>query len=193
MTRDEILQAAAQIFRRKGYHAASMQDIADAVQLQKASLYHHIESKQDILLALLDRAMDLLIEDMERIVETDQPPVAKLRRAMRTYARRMAEQGDLAAVLLLEYRNLEPELRAKHVDRRDRFEGLWRGILQQGSEGGEFRPVDPAVAGFAVLGVQNWMITWYRPNGPLGPEELADQFADLLIDGLRVPMGGDDR
>lgn len=193
MTRDEILQAAAQIFRRKGYHAASMQDIADAVQLQKASLYYHIESKQEILLALLDQAMDLLIEDMERIVQADQGPETKLRTAMRTYARRMAEQGDLAAVLLLEYRNLEPELRAQHVERRDRFEGLWRGILEQGCERGDFRTFDPAVAGFAVLGVQNWMITWYRPDGDLGPGELADQFADLLIDGLRPAAGGGQR
>ena len=72
MTRDEILEAAAQIFREKGFHAASMQDIAEAVNLQKASLYHHVASKQEILLALLDRALDLLIERMQQVMATTQ-------------------------------------------------------------------------------------------------------------------------
>lgn len=192
MSRDDILRASAQIFRQKGYHATSMQDIADAVSLQKASLYHHISSKQEILLALLDRAMDLLIADMERIVESEVAPVAKLRQAMRVYTRRLAEQADLAAVLLLEYRSLKPELRARHVRRRDRFESLWREIVRAGVRTGDFRQIDPAVAGFGVLGVQNWMITWYRPDGRLSPEELADRFADLLLDGLQATRGAAD-
>ncbi len=185
MTRDDILRASAQIFRHKGFHAASMQDIADAVELKKASLYHHINSKQEILFALLDKAMDLLIEDMERVLASEASPQEKLRTAMRQYTRRLAEQGDLAGVLLLEYRNLNPELRARHVERRDRFEGLWRDLLRQGMESGVFRDLDPALCGFALLGVQNWMITWYRPDGSLAPDELAGTFADLFMTGLR--------
>lgn len=185
MNRDDILRAAAQIFRRKGFHAASMQDIADAVQLQKASLYHHINSKQEILLALLEEAMDLLIADMERVIATEGSPGEKLRMAMQQYTRRLAEQGDLAGVLLLEYRNLNPELRARHVKRRDRFEALWRELVRAGVESGEFRDIDPSLCGFALLGVQNWMITWYRPDGRLAPDELADAFADLFMSGLR--------
>ncbi|MGB9586500.1 MAG: TetR/AcrR family transcriptional regulator, partial [Anaerolineales bacterium] len=68
MTRDDILDAAAQIFRQKGYHAASMQDIANAVQLQKASLYYHVNSKQEILLMILDRALDILINGMQGVM-----------------------------------------------------------------------------------------------------------------------------
>src|SRR3989304_2639240 len=111
MARDDILLAAAQVFRRKGFHGASMQDIADAVGLQKASLYHHVHSKQEILLALLDRALDLLIADLEPIAAEEGPSGAKLRRAIRSYVARLTQEPDLAAVLLLEYRNLEPELR----------------------------------------------------------------------------------
>jgi AcrR family transcriptional regulator len=83
MTRDDILGAAAQIFREKGFHAASMQDIAEAVNLQKASLYYHVSSKQEILLALLDRALDLLIERMQLVLAQPLSPDEKVRQAMR--------------------------------------------------------------------------------------------------------------
>jgi AcrR family transcriptional regulator len=185
MHRSDIIQAAAQIFRQKGYHAASMQDIADAVQLQKASLYHHVEGKQDILLAILDHALDLLIDDMQAVVDSDLPPEEKLARAMRVYVDRLTADADLAAVLLLEHRSLEPGLRAQHVARRDRYEALWRQIIRQGVESGAFRPVDEAVAAFALLGVQNWMITWFKDGGRFTAQELADQFAHLLLNGLR--------
>lgn len=192
MARDDILLAAAQVFRRKGFHGASMQDIADAVGLQKASLYHHVHSKQEILLALLDRALDLLIADLEPIAKEDGPSSIALRRAIRSYMARLTQEPDLAAVLLLEYRNLEPELRRRHMPRRDRFESLWRDILRRGSQRGDFRTVDAAIAGAALLGVQNWSITWYRRNGRLSPDQLADQFSDLLLCGLE-PRAKTDR
>ncbi|MGA9532272.1 MAG: TetR/AcrR family transcriptional regulator [Anaerolineales bacterium] len=191
MTREDILHASAQIFRRKGFHATSMQDIADAVGLQKASLYHHIASKQEILLALLDQALDLLIEDLSAVANSDRPPREKLRTAVRTYIRTLSDHADLASVLLLEYRYLKHDLLQRHIDRRDRFEAIWRSLLQEGIESGDFRPVDPTLAGFALLGVQNWMITWYRPGGDLDPDEIAESFADLYLEGLntngRVP------
>jgi AcrR family transcriptional regulator len=184
MQRQDILRSAAQIFRRKGFHGTSMQDIADAVHLQKASLYHHIESKQEILLAILDEALDTLIADLQPIVDSELPPAEKLDAAMRAYIDRMTHNADLAAVLLLEHRSLEPALRDRHVTRRDRFESLWRQIIRQGVQQGVFRPVDEAVTCFALLGVQNWLITWYREGGRLNPEQLADQFVDLFLRGL---------
>ncbi|MGH2626123.1 MAG: TetR/AcrR family transcriptional regulator C-terminal domain-containing protein, partial [Anaerolineales bacterium] len=110
----------------------------------------------------------------------------KLRLAIRSYLTRLTEQADLASVLLLEYRSLEPDLRRRHIARRDRFESLWRRILRRGMDQGEFRAVDEKVAGAALLGVQNWSITWYRPNGRLSSAQLADQFADLLLHGLQA-------
>ena len=184
MQRDEIILSAAQIFREKGFHATSMQDIADSVQLQKASLYHHISSKQEILLAVLDRALDVLIEDIEPIVESDLPSEEKLNLAMAHYISRVTGSADLAAVLLLEHRRLEPELRARHIARRDRFEELWRRIVREGVERGEFKPMDLSIVTFALLGVQNWLITWYQEGGRLSGEQLADQFAEIFLHGL---------
>ncbi|MFQ5943489.1 MAG: TetR/AcrR family transcriptional regulator [Anaerolineales bacterium] len=189
MQRDEIILSAAQIFREKGFHATSMQDIADSVQLQKASLYHHIDSKQQILLEVLDRALDVLIEDIEPIVDSDITPEGKLKSAMTRYIERVTRSADLAAVLLLEHRSLEPALRASHIERRDRFEELWRTIVREGVERGDFRPMDPSVVTFALLGVQNWLITWYREGGRLNGTELADRFAELFLNGLSASRG----
>jgi AcrR family transcriptional regulator len=185
MQRADIVQAAAQIFRQKGYHAASMQDIADAVGLQKASLYHHFASKQDILLEILDEALDLLIADMQAVLDTDLPPEDQLRQAMRAYVSRVTQEASLAAVLQLEHRNLDPRRRARHVTRRDRYDNLWRELIRRGIEREAFRPMDERMVTFALLGIQNWMITWYRPEGRLPAAEIADQFADLMLNGLR--------
>ncbi len=186
MTRDEILEAAAQIFREKGFHAASMQDIAAAVNLQKASLYHHVSSKQEILLALLDRALDLLARRIEEVTGQSLPADQKLRLAMEAYLTAMLDHRDLAAVLLLEHRSLEPQYSARHIPRRDRFERLWRDVLQEGIDQGIFYCEDPGLASKALLGVMNWTITWYRPDGPFSPLNISDHYANLFLEGLLV-------
>ena len=189
MQRSDIIQAAAQIFRQKGYHGTSMQDIADAVDLQKASLYHHISGKQEILVDILDRALDLLIEDLEAVTQADISPEKKVREAMQVYVGRLTGDTDLAAVLLQEHRSLEDDLRASHIARRDRLESLWREMIHEGTQSGDFRETDEAITTFALLGVLNWMITWYQPGGRLSAREIANQFADVFLLGLRDEMG----
>jgi len=184
MTRDEILAAAVQIFGQKGFHATSMQDIAEAVNLQKASLYHHVSSKQEILVDVLDQALDLFIANMQVVMQSPLPPDDMLRQAMQTYMVTILQQRDLASVLLLEHRSLEPELHARHIPRRDRFEGLWRDLIHQGVEAGCYFAVDPAMTARALLGVMNWVITWYSPQGNLTPEQISSQYADLFLKGL---------
>ena len=185
VTREDILAVAAQIFRRKGFHATSMQDIARAVHLQKASLYHHVSSKQEILLALLDRALDLLIASMQEVVSQPLSPEEKLRQAIRAYTTTLAEHRDLAAVLLLEFRFLDPDLKARHIRRRDEFERLWREVVKEGVRTGDFQVDDVALAVRAILGMVNWLVMWYRPDGPLPTEVIAHQFAELALEGLR--------
>jgi len=191
MTRDDILDAATQIFSQKGFHAASMQDIAQAVKLQKASLYHHINSKQEILTAILDRALDLLIERMEAVVALPLPPEDKLREAIRSYLQAMLEHRDLAAVLLLEHRSLDPEAAARHIPRRDRFERLWRDLIQEGLGAGAFCCADPALAARGILGVMNWTITWFKPEGTLSVDDISTEFGDLFLRGLLVRQSTD--
>lgn len=184
MTRDDILDAAAQVIRQKGFHGASMADIAEAVQLQKASLYHHVSSKQEILLALLDRALDMLFEQIDIIARQPLPADEKLRQMVQVYLRLLAENSDLSAVLLFEHRSLEPAQHKRHIPNRDRFEALWRDVFDDGVRDGLFNCSDSALAVRALMGILNWTLTWYRPDGAFSIEQVADQYTNLLLNGL---------
>jgi AcrR family transcriptional regulator len=184
MTREDILEAAAQVFRQKGFHGASMQDIARAVNLQKPSLYHHVSSKQEILLALLDRALELLLERISAISNQNIPADEKLREMIRAYLQILSENTDLSAVLLFEHRSLERKQHARHVPNRDRFEALWRSVLEEGVAAKRFNCEDPALTTRAILGILNWTITWYHPDGPLEINNIADHYSNLLLNGL---------
>ena len=185
MSRETILESAAQVIRQKGFHGASMADIADAVQLQKASLYHHFSSKQDILLELLNKALDMVTDGMELVMAQELPADEKMRLAMRSYLKTLSEQGDLVSVLLLEHRSLDPENQSLHIPHRDRFENMWRDLIQEGVETGVFQCEDIPMTARGLMGVMNWTITWYRPNGKLSIEEIADHFANVFMNGLK--------
>jgi len=184
MTRNDILDAAAQVFRKKGFHGASMSDIAEAVNLQKASLYHHVASKQEILLALLDRAIEMLTEQIAPLATQSAPADKKLRQMIHMYLRLLADHADLASVLLFEHRSLEPKQHTRHIPNRDKFEALWRDIILEGVKTKRFSCANPALAVRALLGTLNWTLTWYRPNGELTMDQIADQIADLQLKGL---------
>ena len=97
----------------------------------------------------------------------------------------LCEQGNLASVLLLEYRSLEKDLYTRHIQKRDKFERMWRGLIKEGVEGGTFQSESVPITVWALLGVMNWTITWYRPEGKLSVQSIADQFANLFLEGMR--------
>jgi AcrR family transcriptional regulator len=184
MTRDDILDAAAQIFSQKGFHAASMQDIAEAVNLRKSSLYYHVSSKQEILLALLDKALDLLIDRIGSVMMMPLSPEQKLRLSMETYLQTLLERKDLAAILLIEHRSLDADLRARHIPRRDKLEKLWKDLIREGIDNQVFNCDDPGFVTRSILGMLNWTITWYRADGALDPASIARQYANLAMLGI---------
>ena len=184
MRREDILEAAARIFSEKGFHATSMQDIAEAVNLQKASLYYHFSSKQEILADILDHALDLINNRLELVLSQPLSPDEKLRQAMVSYFQTITENQNLSAVLLLELRSLDPELKARQAFRREKFESLWRELIIEGKQQGVFNNVDPSLTGKAILGLMNWSVTWYRIDGLRSSTEIAGLYADLLLHGL---------
>ena len=185
ISRDVILESAAQVFSQKGYNGASMADIAEAVGLQKATLYHHFGSKQEILSELLDRAMAIVSGNMAQVLRLDSPPDEKLKTAMRTYLQVLCEQPDLSSVLLLEYRALENEQYKRHIHNRDKFEKMWRDLVKRGIDSGQFHSESVSMTVWALIGVMNWTITWYRPEGKLSVGEISDLFFNLFLEGLR--------
>ena len=186
MTREGILEAAARIFGEKGYHGTSMHDIADSVHLRKASLYHHFKSKQEILIALLDQALDLINTNLESVLAQSISPEQKLGLAMNSYLQTITENQNLAAVLLLEIRSLDPELKSLHAARREKFEQLWKDLIIEGNQAGVFNSIDPSLAGRAILGVMNWTVMWYHSDGPRSASEISHLFTDLLLNGLMM-------
>jgi AcrR family transcriptional regulator len=190
MTRTEILNTAAQIFSQKGYHGTSMQDIALSVNLQKGSLYHHVSSKQEILFELLNRGLDLLSSRVESAIDGHAPPDERLHKAICTYLGTLAEHQELASVLLFEYRSLEPEYLNRHIPRRDRFEKIWRDLIQEGVDEGIFSCEHPSLSARALLGILNWTVTWFRSDGPLTADEIAYQLSALYLMGLTTRNGG---
>lgn len=163
-----------------------MRDIAEAVGLLKGSLYHHISSKQQLLLEILESGMRTGIEAIEGIARADLPSVDKLRLAITRHIQLIAGNLDHATVSIIEARGLKPEQRQRVLAQRDQFEGLFRQILQEGIDAGVFHPIDATLVTFALMGMHNWLIFWYREDGRLSPQEIAALFSDLVLNGLLV-------
>jgi AcrR family transcriptional regulator len=181
---DQLLQTATRLFREQGYHNTSMQDLADALGLQKGSLYYYIESKEELLRRLLERATSFLAIRIDEIYATDLPPAEKLRRALENHAVAMMEHLDLVSVYLQEYRNLPPKRLQEALAVRKHYEQVLMQILEDGIASGDFRPVDVKMAVFGLLGMVNWTHQWFSPEGPFPSQEVAAVLSDLALQGL---------
>ncbi len=181
---EEILETAVRLFREKGYHHTSMQDLADALGLQKSSLYYYIPSKEDLLLRLLERGSRLLSAQIDAIYASDLSPVEKLRRALETHAVTVMEHLDLVSVYLREYRTLPPERLREVMALRRHYEDVLMRILEDGIASGDFRPVNGKIAILGFLGMLNWTHQWFSPQGPLSAQEVAAILVDLALRGV---------
>ncbi|MGQ9886883.1 MAG: TetR family transcriptional regulator [Aggregatilineales bacterium] len=194
VSRDDILYAAADVLQRRGYEATTMKDIAAEVNLTAASLYHHFKNKDELLLAVLEAGLDLVIERLEPIVRADMPCVQRLREMIAVHIVSQTENTAVAAAMVFEIRSLLSERPAqldRYRERRDRFfarrdyfEALYRQMVHEGIEQGMFRPVDVPIVVKAMLGAHNWVSVWYRPNGRLSGHEIAERMADMFLRGL---------
>jgi AcrR family transcriptional regulator len=178
-----LTRQAARLFAEQGYHGTSMEDLAAALGVQKASLYHHIESKADLL---WDVARDGAAAFHAALDEIDErlPAVDKLRLALRAHLRVVSEQLDIATVFVREWRYLDGERRDEFLAERRRYEERIRGLFREGVEQSELRTdVDVSVAALVFLSAANWAYTWLQPGRDT--DELADRFFELLVDGMR--------
>src|SRR5579875_3214651 len=171
VTLDDIVAAAAKVFRTKGYHAATVQDIADEVGILKGSLYHHLDSKEELLY--------LVVKE----------PITQMYRTMGEIAAHL-EAFDRHFPHLFVY--LREREAVKHRFREmigfspKEYERYWQQILREGVENGEFRPdLDIQVTSYGLLGMLNWLYKWYDPQGRLSFHEVAEQFTALALAGLR--------
>lgn len=187
---EQVYAAALRLFKEKGYHATSMQDIAAAVGLYKGSLYHYIGGKEDLLVQVFERAMGTLIADVEAIAaDTSLRPSAQVRLIIEAHVAAVSNNLDALTVFLHEWRALAGESLANVRAQRERYTELISEIIGRGVRLGEFDAPDVPIATFGLLGMCNWLCQWYRPGGRLGPAEIANHFARLMLDGLKRPDG----
>lgn len=185
--RDQLLSRAAMLFRQKGYHATTMKDIAAELEILPGSLYHHIESKEVLLVEIMQRGIEVLLESARPVAASTLPPSKKLRRILATHVHAITGHPDVLAVFLHEYKSVPMGRLAPLRALRDEYELLWRTLIEEGVAQGEFRPLDPRMVTFALLGMLNWLYAWYRPGGPLTPDQIAETYLQLIWEGLSAP------
>ncbi|MBO8142734.1 MAG: TetR/AcrR family transcriptional regulator [Firmicutes bacterium] len=183
----EVLKTALRLFRHKGYHATSMQDIADAVGLKKPSLYHYVKSKQDLLLPAYRHVVSRYTERLEAIASGPGSAQEKLGRAIASHVQVIIEHADMFAVYLSELRSLPASHRQAVRQASREYRLRLESIIRQGIETGEFRPVDPHLASLIILGACNWLPQWYVPGGRMSPKEIAGMYLEVLLQGLLAP------
>lgn len=187
--RDELLAAAEKLFCQRGYQATSVRDIAEALEIRAGSLYAHIESKEDLLWEILRAAADRFFAAVDPIVDSDLVTVEKLKRAIAAHVRVITDSASAAAIYMNDWRHLSEPRRREFAERRDEYERIFRRLVHDAIREGLFGDVDEKFATLMILSSINWIYQWYRPDGPMTPEEIARRITDLLFNGLRRAGG----
>jgi len=184
--RREIDDVASELFHANGYAATSVRDIARALDIQGASLYAHVASKEDLLWSIVDRAATAFEQAAERALEetTSDDPVERLAAIVEAHVEVVTADPERASVFVTEWRHLSPERRSAIGARRDEYESRLRSVIADGMAIGAFAAVDPALAATFLLTALNGIATWYRPDGRLSADRIADHYVDLTVRSL---------
>jgi len=182
--RFEILKSAAAVFRRRGYYGASVEEIASALNMTKGNLYYYFKNKEEILFVCHDYALDIILEHLNAVEVSADPPDRKVHRLVTGFVHLFIDvlQG---MAWTIDVEPLSPPLRKRVIAKRDRFDAGLRRILQEGIEQGVFSGSDSKLLSFAILGAINWIPRWYDPSGRASSNEIAEVFATFLVRGLR--------
>lgn len=180
---NEIVEAAAALFQEKGFASTSLEDIAAAVGMWKGSLYHYIDSKEELLLAVVQEPADQLLNDLQSISALDLPPAEKLRLVTQAHGHVLETTFVYASVYLQE---VAGRRRSEEWSARDRqYVQMITGIIEEGMNRGEFsNQLDARTATFALVGALNWVTRWYRPDGPLTAGKIAEQICNTFLNGV---------
>lgn len=183
----EILQTAAQLICRNSYEGTSMQQIADACELTKAGLYHHVRSKEHLLLEIMSYGMDIFEEQVLSKVAAIADPVRRLRECMERNILLVTRGRDKEITIILhEHATLTGAPQAEINARKKHYVRFLESSFKEAIRGGRLRQVDPKLAAFSFLGMVNWIYKWFRPDGEIPGDRLAKEMPDLFFGGLEV-------
>ena len=186
LRRDQILDSAARVFARDGFHAARMDDVAAELGLTKAALYYYCDSKEDLFVKVIEARVGIAVEALENLDSTARTATAKVREAIRTHLLVFHRHRDIYTMFLGErLRSISAEAASVVDEMGRRFERRWAEFLEEGIQTGEFKTgLDVAVTVKASLSMCNMTLTWFSPDGRLSIDELAEEFGDLILGGI---------
>lgn len=179
-----VSRVACRIFCERGYHATSMRTIAAELGWQPAALYYYYPGKEELLFSIMEGAVDALTKRVLHAINPSAPADVQLRQAIGAHITSVSDHLDELSVFLHETKALGPERQEIIQEKRDRYERIFRDVLERGVRSGELRDVDPRLAGDLVLAACNWLYNWYRPDGDYGPKVIADAFSDMILHGI---------
>jgi len=184
--RREIDDVASELFHANGYAATSVRDIAKALDIQGASLYAHVASKEDVLWSIVDGAATAFEQAADRALAetTADDPVERLAAIVEAHVETITADPERSSVFVTEWRHLSEERRTAIGARRDAYERRLRELIADGVSVGAFAAVDPALAATFLLTALNGIATWYRPDGRLSADRIADHYVELALRSL---------
>jgi AcrR family transcriptional regulator len=185
-SRQEILRTAGRLFQQRGYDATSMNDVAAALKLSKGGLYHHFQSKDEILYEIMNHAMDITQERVIDAVKQISDPERRLRALIRLHIEVVLSPVDREiTVMLHENHPLPPTLRKKINARKKDYIHFLENLMAEVQRSRHAKgSVSPRAAAFALLGMLNWIYQWYKPEGELQVQNLVPQFTEFVFGGL---------
>jgi TetR/AcrR family transcriptional regulator, cholesterol catabolism regulator len=183
----EVYRTAAQIILRKGYDATSVNDIANALGMTKAGLYHYISGKKELLFDIMTFGLDELNDECVAPAHSIADPVERLHFIITKHAQLVTRGQGAITILVDEITALTPAQQRKITARkRDYFDKL-RGTLEQLKAEGKLQDVDTTTAAFSILGMVNWLSRWFRPDGSMTPDQIGEEIARIVLHGLIRP------
>lgn len=181
---EQIEKIGARLFASKGYRSTSMREIAGELGMTQSSLYYYFKGKEEILFKLMNDAMDDALEAMEQIFSADSPPEEKLVQMLNFYTRYYAGDQDREILLLNEMSSLSEPNRRILIEKQRRYIQLFYDILAELKNLGRLKEIHPSVATFAFFGMVHYTVKWYRKEGPVGLDGLADMFVEIFTRGI---------
>ena len=186
----EVYRTAAEIILQKGYNATSVSDIAQALGITKAGLYHYIHGKTQLLFDIMQYGLNELDREVARPAMKIADPEARLRFMIEVHARIVTRGGGAVTILVDEARALTPAQNRKVTRKKREYFDFLRATLQELKDAGKLRNVNLTVAAFSLLGMINWLSRWYRAEGALNEQQVAEGIVDIALNGVTRPARG---
>jgi AcrR family transcriptional regulator len=183
--KDTIKSIAIGLFFKKGYFATSISEIAKGSGIQKASIYYHYRSKEELLFSILKATMDDLTRYLKDNLSGIEDIESKIRAAVHGHVRFHLERQKENFIANSELRGLSPEHYRVIVEKRDEYEEIFQGLIRQGSEQGVFADVDVKILSYAILTLCTAGASWFKPGGRLNVDEIADIYENFIVSGLK--------